>query len=60
MTPDQWLESARADAARRGLPDLQASLEGLARAARLLRAADWNADASGGSGRDGGAPAPAR
>jgi len=47
MTPEDWLESARADAARRGLPDLRAALEGLARATGLLRAADWNDDASG-------------
>ena len=49
MTPEDWLESARADARRRGLPDLQAALEGLARAASVLRAADWNDDASGAS-----------
>ncbi|HXR43638.1 MAG TPA: hypothetical protein VN759_02445 [Pseudolysinimonas sp.] len=61
MTPDDWLESATADAGRRGLPDLRAALEGLARAAGLLRAAEWNDDdASGGNGRDAGAPAPAR
>jgi hypothetical protein len=60
MTPDDWLESATADARRRGLPDLRAALEGLARAAGLLRAAEWNDDASGGGGRDAGAPAPAR
>ena len=45
MTPDDWLESATTDAGRRGLPDLRAALEGLARAAGLLRAADWNDDA---------------
>jgi hypothetical protein len=60
MTPDDWLESARADAARRGLPDVRAALEGLARAAGLLRAADWNDDASGRAGGDAAAPAPAR
>jgi hypothetical protein len=61
MTPDDWLESAMADAGRRGLPDLRAALEGLARAAGLLRAAEWNDDdASGGGGRDAGAPAPVR
>ena len=49
MTPEDWLESARADAKRRGLPDLLAALEGLARTARSLRAADWNDDASGAS-----------
>ena len=60
MSPDHWLENARADAARRGLPDLRAALEGLARSAGLLRGADWNDDAAGGSGQDAGAPAPAR
>ena len=61
MTPDDWLESAMADARRRGLPDLRAALEGLARAAGLLRAAEWNDDdASGRKGRDADAPAPAR
>ena len=53
MTPEDWLEGARADAERRGLPDLRPALEGLARAAGVLRAADWNDDASGASG-----PAP--
>jgi hypothetical protein len=47
MHPDDWLETARADAQRRGLADVQAALEGLARTARLLRAAEWNDDASG-------------
>jgi hypothetical protein len=47
MTPEDWLQSARADAQRRGLPDLQTALEGLARSAGVLRAADWNEDASG-------------
>ena len=60
MTPDDWFESARADAARRKLPDVRAALEGLARAAGLLRAADWNDDASGRAGGDAGAPAPGR
>ena len=58
MTPDDWLESARTDAGRRGLPDLRAALEGLARAAGLLRAADWNDDASGQAGGGASAPAP--
>jgi len=61
MTPDDWLENATADAGRRGLPELRAALEGLARAAGLLRAAEWNDDdASGKGGQDAGAPAPAR
>ena len=61
MTPDDWLESATADAGRRGLPELRAALEGLARAAGVLRSAEWNdEDASGRSGRDADAPAPPR
>ena len=59
MTPDHWLESARADAERRGLPDLRLALEGLARAATVLREADWNDDASGGSDTAPDAPLPA-
>ena len=60
MTPDHWLESARADAARRGLPDLRAALEGLARAAGLLRAADWNDDDASGVARAGTRARPLR
>jgi hypothetical protein len=56
MTPEDWLESARADAERRGLPDLHMALEGLARSAGVLRAADWNDDASG--DRDAGPEPP--
>ena len=59
MTPEDWLESARADAERRGLPDLRAALEGLARAAGALREADWNDDASGASEPAPDAPPPA-
>ena len=59
MTPEDWLESARADAERRGLPDLQPALEGLARAAAVLREADWNDDASGGPDSAPDAPPPA-
>lgn len=46
MTIDAWLEAAIADATRRGLPELRPLLEALARATRLLRAADWNDDAA--------------
>jgi len=42
-----WLEHAIADAERRQLPDLRPVLEAFGRAAAALRAADWNADASG-------------
>jgi hypothetical protein len=59
MTPEDWLENATADAKRRGLPDVRVPLEGLARAAAQLRAADWNEDASG-RGPGSGAPAPSR
>ena len=59
MTPADWLESARADAERRGLPDLRAMLEALARTAAVLRDADWNEDASGAAGEAAEAPPPA-
>ncbi|HEV3061705.1 MAG TPA: hypothetical protein VGY48_25870 [Vicinamibacterales bacterium] len=42
MTIDSWLESAVTDAERRGLPELKATLETLARATAALRAADFN------------------
>jgi hypothetical protein len=45
MTIDQWLQSALADADRRGLPALKPLLEALARATKALRAADFNDDA---------------
>jgi hypothetical protein len=41
-----WLRDAIADAERRGLPELKPLLENLAQATSILRAADWNADAS--------------
>jgi len=47
MTIDTWLAAAIADADRRGLPDLKPLLEALARATSALRAADFNANASG-------------
>jgi hypothetical protein len=46
MTIDQWLQSALADADRRGLPALKPVLEALAKATRALRAADFNDNAS--------------
>jgi hypothetical protein len=42
MTVAEWLAVAKADAEKRGLPDLVPALEGLARATEQLRAADWN------------------
>ena len=47
MTIAEWLERAKADAVRRGLPDLVPVLEGLATSTTALRAADWNDDADG-------------
>jgi hypothetical protein len=47
MTIEQWLEDGRMDAFRRQLPELAGLLEGLAKATKVLRAADWNDDASG-------------
>ena len=47
MTVDAWLAAALADADARGLPDLEPLLHTFADATRVLRAADWNEDASG-------------
>jgi hypothetical protein len=46
MTIDAWLKAALADAERRGLPELKPMLETLAKAAQVIRAADFNDDAS--------------
>jgi hypothetical protein len=46
MTVKTWLENAVRDAERRDVPALRPLLEALARAASVLRAADWNLDAS--------------
>jgi hypothetical protein len=46
MTVDAWLEAAIADAERRGLPELRALLEGLAKATSALRSASFS-DRSG-------------
>ena len=46
MTVAEWLALAKADAEKRGLPDLIPALEGLAKATEQLRAADWNRSAS--------------
>jgi hypothetical protein len=46
MTIAEWLETAKADAEKRGLPELIPMLEGLAQATERLRAADWNDDPS--------------
>lgn len=42
MTIAEWLALARADAEKRGLPELLPMLDGLAQATERLRAADWN------------------
>jgi len=42
MNINAWLQAAVADAERRGLPELKAVLETLARATKALRAADFN------------------
>jgi len=47
MTIDSWLKTAIADAERRGLPEMKAGLEALARAAQALRNADFNLRANG-------------
>ena len=57
MTLENWLDTACADADRRGLPELKPLLATLAQATRLLRAADWN-DLAGAVRQqaDGGTP----
>jgi hypothetical protein len=42
MTIAEWLAEARADAEKRGLPELIPMLEGFAKQTERLRAADWN------------------
>jgi len=44
----EWAANAIADAEQRGLRDLRPLLENLAQSLAILRAADWNADSSGG------------
>jgi len=39
MTIESWLQSAIADAERRGLPELKAMLEALAKSTTILRRA---------------------
>jgi hypothetical protein len=39
---ERWLRAAVEDAERRGLPELEPLLEGLAQATTSLREADWN------------------
>jgi len=56
MSPDEWLAFARADAERRGLPEMIPVLQSLADAIAHLRAADSDTAAPTRSGI--GAPAP--
>ena len=42
MTIAEWLAAAKADAQKRGLPELLPMLDGLAQSTERLRAADWN------------------
>ena len=42
MKIDVWLQSAVADAERRGLPELKPLLEALAKTVAVVRAADFN------------------
>ena len=60
MTPTEWLDMAAADAVRRNFTDARPVLEGLARAASVLRTADWNEDASGAPEADAPVVPPAR
>ena len=46
MTIGEWLAAAKADAEKRGLPELLPMLDGLAQATERLRNADWNDDPS--------------
>lgn len=47
MTVSEWLDWVKADATKRGMPELIGPLEGLVPATERLRAADWNDDAGG-------------
>lgn len=42
MTIAEWLAAAKADAEKRGMPELIPMLDGLAQATERLRAASWN------------------
>jgi hypothetical protein len=47
VTIETWLQTAIAEAERRGRPDLKPLLETLAQAMRTLRAADFNEHPAG-------------
>jgi len=42
MTIAEWLAAAKADAEKRGLPELLPLLDGLAQSTQRLRAGDWH------------------
>ena len=46
MKIEAWLQSAVADAERRGLPELKPLLEALAKSVAAVRGADFNVNAS--------------
>jgi hypothetical protein len=46
MKIDAWFQNAMADAERRGLPELKPLLEALAKSVAVVRAADFNVNAS--------------
>ncbi len=48
-----WLDWAKADAERRGLPHLAPLIEGLSTTVARLRAGDWNHDARRGTASGG-------
>ena len=56
MQLDDWLDHARRDAVRRGLPALEPLLDMLFGATRALRAADWALDEDAGSSDDRAGP----
>lgn len=45
MQTEAWLDAIKADAVRRGLPELAPLLDGLVAATRRLRQAAWNESA---------------
>lgn len=51
MTIEHWLASVCADVERRNLPDLKRLLTSLSQAMQVVRDADWNDEADGGSPR---------
>lgn len=52
MTIAEWLAAAKADAEKRGLPELVPLLDGLAQSTQRLRAGDWNDAADKDTPRD--------